>query len=115
MIRVIAVVHCDETRHQRGNENRWMWQVCTAELSCFMTHFSRGAWAAKKLLGDNPENIVVTDQYAGYHYRFRPPSIVLGAYLKKHECAGGKLGNEQDLWNDVSQAHSHTVPAATPV
>ncbi|WP_338851395.1 IS66 family transposase (plasmid) [Alteromonas macleodii] len=63
-----AVVHCDETRHQRGNENRWMWQVCTAELSCFMTHFSRGAWAAKKLLGDNPENIVVTDQYAGYHY-----------------------------------------------
>ena len=36
-----AVVHCDETRHQRGNENRWMWQVCTAELSCFMTHFSR--------------------------------------------------------------------------
>lgn len=33
-----------------------------------MTHFSRGAWAAKKLLGDKPENIVVTDQYAGYHY-----------------------------------------------
>jgi hypothetical protein len=33
-----------------------------------MTHFLRGAWAAKKLLGDNPENIVVTDQYAGYHY-----------------------------------------------
>ena len=33
-----------------------------------MTHFSRGAWAAKKLLGDNPENIVVTDQYAGYQY-----------------------------------------------
>ncbi len=63
-----AVVHCDETRHQRGRENRWMWQVCTPELSCFMTHFSRGAWAAKKLLGDKPENIVVTDQYAGYHY-----------------------------------------------
>ena len=63
-----AVVHCDETRHQRGNENRWMWQVCTAELSCFPTHFSRGAGRQKKLLGDNPENIVVTDQYAGYHY-----------------------------------------------
>ncbi len=63
-----AVVHCDETRHQRGNEHRWMWQVCTPELSCFMTHLSRCARAAKKLLGDNPENIVVTDQYAGYHY-----------------------------------------------
>ena len=33
-----------------------------------MTHFSRGAWGAKKLQGDNPENFVVTDQYAGYHY-----------------------------------------------
>ena len=33
-----------------------------------MTHFSRGAWAAKKLLGESPENIVVTDQYAGYHF-----------------------------------------------
>lgn len=63
-----AVVHCDETRHQRGNENRWMWQVCTPTLSCVVTHFSRGAWVAKKVLGDNPENIVVTDQYAGYHY-----------------------------------------------
>ena len=60
-----AVVHCDEPRHQRGNENRRMWQVC---LFCFMTQFSRGAWAAKKLLGDNPENIVVADQYAGYNY-----------------------------------------------
>ena len=63
-----AVVHCDETRHQRGNEKRWMWQVCTPLLSCFMTDFSRGALVAKKLLGDSPENIVVTDQYAGYHY-----------------------------------------------
>lgn len=33
-----------------------------------MTHFSRGAWAAKKLLGNAPENMVVTDQYAGYHF-----------------------------------------------
>lgn len=62
------VVHCDETRHQRGGEQRWMWQVCTPALSCFMTHFSRGTFAAKKLLGDTPDNIVVTDQYAGYHF-----------------------------------------------
>lgn len=27
-----------------------------------------GRLGGKKLLGDNPENIVVTDQYAGYHY-----------------------------------------------
>lgn len=62
------VVHADETRHKRDNENRWMWQVCTQELSCFMVHYSRGQQAAKKLLGDNLPGIVVTDQYAGYHY-----------------------------------------------
>lgn len=62
------VVHADETRHKRDNENRWMWQVCTKELSCFMVHYSRGQQAAKKLLGDNLEGVVVTDQYAGYHY-----------------------------------------------
>lgn len=64
----VAVVHSDEALHQRGDENSWMWLVCTPTLSCFMIHFSRGAWVAKKLLGDNPETIVVTDQYAGYHY-----------------------------------------------
>ncbi|QJR80389.1 IS66 family transposase [Alteromonas pelagimontana] len=62
------IVHCDETRHQRGRERRWMWQVCTQDYSCFMTHYSRGNWAAKKLLGESPTNMVVTDQYAGYHY-----------------------------------------------
>lgn len=62
------IVHADETRHKRGNENRWMWQMCTDKLSCFMTHFSRGQWAAKKLLGEQPDAVIVTDQYAGYHY-----------------------------------------------
>jgi len=62
------IVHCDETRHQRGGENRWMWQVCTNDYACFMTHYSRGSIAAKKLLGESPDNTIVTDQYAGYHY-----------------------------------------------
>ena len=61
-------VHADETRHQRGNERRWMWLACTRELSVFMTHYSRGQGAAKKLLGDDVSFVTVTDQYAGYHF-----------------------------------------------
>jgi len=53
---------------------------------------------AKKVLGDNPENIVVTDQYAGYHYIDADHRqlcwAMLGAYFKKHKCLGGKLGHE---------------------
>ena len=62
------IVHADETSYKRGDENRWLWQICTDKLSCFMAHHSRGQVAAKKLLGENAEYVVVTDQYAGYHY-----------------------------------------------
>jgi len=33
-----------------------------------MAHYPRGQMAAKKLLGENAEYVVVTDRYAGYHY-----------------------------------------------
>lgn len=62
------IVHADETRHKRENENRWMWQACTGSLSCFMIHYSRGQQAAKQLLGEHADYVAVTDQYAGYHY-----------------------------------------------
>ena len=62
------IIHADETRHKRGGENRWMWQACTDSLSCFMVHYSRGQQAAKQLLGEDVDYVVVTDQYAGYHY-----------------------------------------------
>jgi transposase len=45
-----------------------MWQACTDNLSYFMIHYSRGQQAAKQLLGENADYVVVTEQYAGYHY-----------------------------------------------
>jgi transposase len=45
-----------------------MWQICTEKLSCFMVYYSRGQVAAKRLLGNDAEYVVFTDQYAGYHY-----------------------------------------------
>jgi transposase len=35
------IVHADETSYKRGNENRWLWQICTDKLSGFMAHHSR--------------------------------------------------------------------------
>lgn len=65
-------IHADETRHQRGNEQRWMWMALSKVAVCFMTAFGRGQDVAKRLLGVKPEGIVTTDQYAGY--RFISPS-----------------------------------------
>jgi hypothetical protein len=63
-----SVVYADETRHQRGGATRWMWLSCSEQAACFLTHYSRGQQAAKKLLGDDPTGYLVTDQYSGYRF-----------------------------------------------
>ena len=45
-----------------------MWVMSCPEAACFMTDASRGQQAAKRLLGDIPEGITVSDQYVGYHF-----------------------------------------------
>jgi len=67
-LRQVPVRFADETRHQRGSERRWMWVMSCPEAACFMTDASRGQQAAKRLLGDTPEGITVSDQYVGYHF-----------------------------------------------
>lgn len=63
-----ALIHADETRHQRGGERRWMWMALSKMAVCFMTAHDRGKEAAKRLLGQTPAGVVITDQYAGYRF-----------------------------------------------
>ena len=62
------VRHADETRHKSHNHMMWAWtQVCD-----WGAHFrldpSRGQVAAKALLGEQPQGVIVSDRYAGYHF-----------------------------------------------
>ncbi len=62
------VRHADETSHQSHNHMMWAWtQVCD-----WGAHFrldpSRGQVAAKALLGEQPQGVIVSDRYAGYHF-----------------------------------------------
>ena len=62
------VRHADETSHQSHGHMMWAWtQVCD-----WGTHFrldpSRGQVAAKALLGEQPQGVIVSDRYAGYHF-----------------------------------------------
>ena len=62
------VRHADETSHRNHNHMMWAWtQVCD-----WGAHFrldpSRGQVAAKALLGEQPQGVVVSDRYAGYNF-----------------------------------------------
>lgn len=62
------VRHADETSHKNHNHMMWAWtQVCD-----WGAHFrldpSRGQVAAKALLGEQPQGVIVSDRYAGYHF-----------------------------------------------
>ncbi|WP_345331985.1 IS66 family transposase, partial [Ferrimonas pelagia] len=63
-----AIIHADETSHQRKGERRWMWLSCSDQAAYFLTHYSRGQEAGKKLLGETPRSFLITDQYAGYNF-----------------------------------------------
>ncbi|ELM3618545.1 IS66 family transposase [Aeromonas sobria] len=63
-----SLIHADETRHQRGGERRWMWMALSKIAVCFMTAYGRGIDAAKRLLGQEPAGVLVTDQYAAYRF-----------------------------------------------
>ena len=62
------VRHADETSHKSHNHMMWAWtQVCD-----WGAHFrldpSRGQVAAKALLGEQPQGVIVSDRYAGYNF-----------------------------------------------
>lgn len=62
------VRHADETSHQSHNHPMWAWtQVCE-----WGAHFrldpSRGQVAAKALLGEQPQGVIVSDRYSGYSF-----------------------------------------------
>lgn len=62
-----AIQHADETGHQRGREKRWMWLLTSQRFAFFMTHYSRGKVAGKRLLDQrNPLSVLVSDHYAVY-------------------------------------------------
>lgn len=62
-----AIQHADETGHQRGQQKRWMWLLTSQRFAFFMTHYSRGKVAGKRLLEQrDPQTMLVSDHYAVY-------------------------------------------------
>jgi transposase len=62
------VVNADETGHKMAGKRAWMWVAVTLWVTVFMIRFSRGAEAAKELLGEAFRGFVVSDRWGGYNW-----------------------------------------------
>jgi transposase len=67
-VRQQVVVHADETGHKVAGKTAWMWVGATALVTVFMIRFSRGAEAAKELLGEAFSGFLVSDRWSSYNW-----------------------------------------------
>lgn len=65
-LRKAVVVHVDETGWYESSKRAWMWVAVTAHLALFLIRKSRGAQAAKELLGAAFAGILISDRWPAY-------------------------------------------------
>jgi transposase len=61
-------VHADETSWRQDKKKAWLWVAVTGLVTVFLIHASRGAQAAKALLGEAFAGILLTDRWASYNW-----------------------------------------------
>ena len=61
-----AIVHADETGHKVAGKKAWVWTAVTELVAVFLVRTTRGAVAAKELLGAAFKGILVSDRWGGY-------------------------------------------------
>lgn len=66
-IRVADLVHADETHWREDGKNSWLWYAGNESLSVFRIDPHRSSEAAKILLGEKLDGLLVTDAYAAYN------------------------------------------------
>jgi transposase len=58
--------HADETSWRQDKKKAWLWVSVCGLVTIFMVHASRGAAAAKALLGESFRGVLTTDRWASY-------------------------------------------------
>jgi transposase len=61
-------VHADETSWRENLKKAWLWVAATALVTVFLIRTSRGATAARDLLGASFLGILTTDRWASYNW-----------------------------------------------
>ena len=117
------VGHVDETKHHSFNQTMWTWVLASDWGVKFRIDPSRGQGAAKKILGEQPEFITVSDRYAGYnHLPIDKRQVCWAHLLRDFERIGGRgalagrigkrllaYGRLMFRWRDQAKGARHFV------
>ena len=86
--------NADETRWREKTKRVWLWISVTPLVTIFRVLKSRGAAAAKELLGTAVWGTIGTDRYAGYHWIDPRQRQLCWAHLKREFIAWSERGGE---------------------
>jgi transposase len=86
-----ACVHADETGFRLHKERGWLWVAVADECTLFLLHDSRGACAAKQLLGEF-DGYLVTDRWGAYDGHPLERRQVCWAHLARQFAAMAEAG-----------------------
>jgi len=65
-IRKSQVKHADETGWRIQGQNAWCWMFSSPKSILYTIEETRGKAVPNKILGENPQGVLVRDDYAGY-------------------------------------------------
>ncbi len=88
------VRNAEETSGREKTKRRWLWISVTPLVPIFRVVKSRGAAAAKDLVGADVWGTIGTDRYAGYPWLDPRPRQLCGAHLKREFIAWSERAGE---------------------
>lgn len=86
--------NADETSWREKTKRVWLWISVTPLVTIFRVLKSRGAAAAKELLGEDVWGTIGTDRYAGYHWSDPRQRQLCWAHLKREFLAWSERAGE---------------------
>ena len=88
------VRNADETSWREKSKRVWLWISVTPRVTIFRVWKSRGAAAAKELVGADVWGTIGTDRYAGYHWIDPRQRQLCWAQLKREFMAWSERAGE---------------------
>jgi transposase len=63
-----GAVHADETGWRERRQRAWLWVLVSPLVTVFLMHTQRGTRAARALLGEGLQAILVSDRWSAYAF-----------------------------------------------
>jgi len=78
-----SLIHADETGWRQEKKRAWLWVAVSGMVSVFLVHVSRGAIAAKALLGAGFQGILCSDRWHSYRWVDSSSRQLCWSHLKR--------------------------------